>query len=132
MIGVLAVAGLAISGYLTWCSFIIGVGVCPLTGYFGCSEVLTSPYSRILGVSVAVVGLLWFLATMFLSLLVASDEKWLGLLLVWSLLGLAGIIGLVYIEIFLIGALCPLCTSAHALGLAILGVSLNMWIARRH
>jgi len=122
--------GLALAGYLTWYDLVTPKGACPLSGYFGCSAVLTSAYSRIAGIPVALLGFLWFLASARLDLLAAKSAKWLKLLLLWSLLALVGISALVYTEVFLIGAFCPLCTSAHALGLAVLALTVTLWVRK--
>jgi len=127
----LAVLGLGISGYLTWYSFITRTGVCTLTGYFGCSAVLTSAYSRIGGVPVALLGFVWFLVVASTSMLVVRDGKWLKYLLAWSVLGLLGIVGLEYVEIFVIRSICLECTSAHLLGIAVLVLTLSIWLGRR-
>jgi len=127
----LAALGLGISGYLTWYSYVIAVGVCPLNGYFTCSAVLTSSYSKIAGVPVALLGALWFVAVMPLSVLVSKDDKWLSFLLGWSVLGVAGVVGLQYIQIFLVRSICPLCTSAHIVGIMILAVTVSIWLSSR-
>lgn len=120
--------GLALSGYLTWYDLVTPKGACPLSSYFGCSTVLTSAYSRIGGVPVALLGFLWFLVAARLGLLATNAAKWIKYLLMWSLLGLVGVVALLYIEIFVIRAICPLCTSAHALGLAILALTVALWV----
>ncbi len=128
---VLTLVGLGISVYLTWYDFTTPVGVCPpITSFLGCSAVLSSVYSRIGGIPVAVFGLLWFLVAAYLGMRVADDEKWLGILLGWSLVGLAGILALVAIEIFLVGQICLFCTAAHVVGLAILGLTVSLWKGR--
>ena len=127
---ILALAGLGVSGYLVWYDFMTWTGVCLLTGFFGCSAILTSPYSRIFGIPLALVGFIWFLVVVLLAALVARDSKWLKFLLVWSIIGLIGVIGLAYTELFLIGAICPFCTSAHVLGILILALTIVMWKKR--
>jgi uncharacterized membrane protein len=49
------------------------------------------------------------------------------LLLSWSIVGLLGIFPLVYAEVYLIGALCVLCTLAHILGIIIFVLSIIYW-----
>jgi uncharacterized membrane protein len=127
---VLAVAGLGISGYLVWYDLMTRSGTCPLTGFFGCTAILTSAYSRIFGVPTALFGFIWFLVVVLFAALVARDAGRLKFLLVWSLLGFVGVIGLVYIELFLIGAICPLCTFAHVLGILVLALTAIMWNKR--
>jgi uncharacterized membrane protein len=126
----LSLAGAALAGYLTWYDVVTSKGVCPLTGFFGCSAVLTSAYSRIGGVPVALLGFLWFLLAARLSLLAANAARWIKYLLAWSLLGLVSVIAFVYTEILVIGAFCPFCTSAHVLGLGILAATVSLWLHR--
>lgn len=132
VIVVLALAGLAISGYLIWYDIVTPRGACPLTGFFGCSQILSSPYSRIGRIPTAFLGVVWFAVAAWLSMVVARNQNWLVYLLVWSLLAPGGVSVLAYIELFLIGAICPLCTSAHALGITILALTLVMWRGRSH
>ncbi len=62
--------------------------------------------------------------------LALTNEKWFKLLLVWSLAGLVGVLGLVYVEIFLIGEICLFCTSAHAIEVAIVVLTLTAWVGK--
>ncbi len=79
----------------------------------------------------ALLGVVWFLITGLLSAVVEKDEKWLKYLLAWSAVGLLAVFVLVYVEIFLIGSICPLCTSAHVLEITILGLTVSLWVTRR-
>ena len=130
LIVILAVAGLVLSGYLTWYGFTTSVGVCPLTGPFGCSAVLTSVYSKIGMMPVAVLGVVWFLVAALIGILLSNDEKWLKHLLVWSVIGLVGIASLEYVQIFLVGQICVLCVSSHVFGLAILVLTAGLWLTK--
>lgn len=125
----LALAGLIVSGYLTWEALITPIGSCPLvlSGFFGCSKVLSSSYSRIGGLPTATLGLGWFIIALGLTAGILRNSKLVPALLAWSLVGLAGVIPLVYIELFVIGAICPFCTAAHLLELGILGLALLLW-----
>jgi uncharacterized membrane protein len=123
----LALIGLGISTFLTWYDIVTPRGVCSLTGFFGCSEILTSQYSRIGGVPTAFVGALWFIVVLWLAIVVTRSEARLIHLLAWSLLAIPGVGALGYIELVVIGAICPFCTSAHVLGLAILVLAAIMW-----
>jgi len=76
-------------------------------------------------------GLAWFLVTMALSLGLLRNKKLAPALLAWSLVGLVGVVGLVYIELFLVGAICPVCTSAHLLGLGVLVLAVVIWRKQR-
>lgn len=126
-IAALALIGLSVSIFLTWYDIITPKGFCSLTGFFGCSEILTSRYSKIGIVPTAFLGALWFIVVLWLAIIVARTEGRLIYLLVWSSLAIPGVAALVYIELVVIGAICPFCTAAHLLGLAIMILTLITW-----
>lgn len=127
LVAITATVGLAISAFLTWYDITTVRGICSLTGFFGCEKILISPYSRIGIIPLAFVGFLWFAVTILLDLRLMKDRSWLRYLLAWSILALPSVGILVYIEIVVIGAICPLCTSTHLLGLTILILTVIMW-----
>jgi uncharacterized membrane protein len=119
-----ALVGLTDSAYLTYLSFNPPTS-CPIGefGIFSCNEVIYSQYAHIFGISVAMLGLGWFVIALGL-ILITSRNVWLMRgVVAWSLLGAVGVAGSVYTEIFLLGSICPLCTIAHIAGLAILALS---------
>ena len=126
-------AGLLVSGYLTWQALITPVGSCPLalSGFWGCSTVLSSPYARIGGVPTALLGIVWFTGALMLGLVHLRNMRLTTPLLVWSLMGVAGVATLVYIELVVVGAICPFCTAAHVLGIAVLVLAVVMWTKER-
>jgi uncharacterized membrane protein len=130
LIVLLSLAGLVLSGYLAWPELAAPDGVCPLNGPLGCSPVASSAYSTIGGVPVALLGAIWFLVAVLLAVRAISAENWLKFQFAWSILGAAGVVGLAYIELFLIGSVCWLCTLAHSIGTAILILSLAVWRGR--
>jgi len=81
-------------------------------------------------VSVALLGLIWFIIAAGLLAVAWRNEWFIRILLVWSMFGAAGVVAFVYTEIFLLGSICPLCTIAHISGLAIL--ALSALALRRH
>ena len=115
----LAMIGLGLSLYLTYIS---NLPYCPLPAP-GCDQVITSPYSRILGVPVAALGATWFALAAALSLMVALGGRGGRALLSWCVAGMLGVAYLVYVEIALIGVVCLYCTIAHLLGVGITGLS---------
>jgi len=121
---VFALTGFGVSAYLTYLS-LTPPSSCPIGGFsiFSCDEVIWSKYSHFCGLSVAFLGLGWFAVAIGLLLPARQHERFLRGLLVWSLVGAVGVAGLVYIEIFLLGTVCLLCTLAHVSGLAILVLS---------
>src|SRR5579875_2749453 len=99
----LGVLGLGVSAYLTAQSFDDRIPLsCPSTGVIDCGKVITSTYSHIMGVPVALLGALWFVAIL---ILVYFDLKSV-LLPFWTL-------GLVFTEVFLIHSICVYCTAVH-------------------
>jgi uncharacterized membrane protein len=114
---ILSLVGLGASIYLTIAHFTSpNVLACPANGTIDCALVTTSAQSRFLGMPVAVLGLVWFVAMTALCLPAAwSTEHRLVHLarLVGSIAGVAFVLWLVYAELFLIGAICEWCTVAH-------------------
>jgi uncharacterized membrane protein len=129
---ILALAGAGVAGYLTWYEMVVPEGVCPINmPYISCSAALTSQYSRIGGISVASLGLAWFLGALLLGVLVAENKSYLKFLLVWSMIAVLGVVMLFLTEVLLLGEICPLCSSAHVLGLIITAITCKLWMNQR-
>jgi uncharacterized membrane protein len=124
MMGAAAIAGLMVSAYLSYLTLVPPTS-CAIGEYaiFSCNEVIYSQYAHFYGVSVALLGLGWFVIVFGLIVLAWRDERFMWGVVVWSLLGAAGVAGFVYTEIFLLGSICPFCTIAHVMGLAVLALS---------
>ena len=122
----LCLAGLAVSTYLTVDHFSASTTLaCPNTGAINCVKVTTSSYSKLLGVPVAVLGLLFFLAMTPLSLPLAwrSASPWpQRLRLAGSTLGVGFVVYLVWAELFRIDAICLWCSGVHAVTLTLFAV----------
>ena len=83
---------------------------------FNCETVTTSAQSHILGIPVAVLGLLYFVPMLLLCLPVAwrsADRRIHLARLVLASIGVGTIIYLIIAELFLIKAICLWCTSVH-------------------
>jgi uncharacterized membrane protein len=130
MIAILSLIGLVVSRYLARSDFTISGKASPLSGFFQCSIVTSSAYSGIEGVPIALLGAFWFLVALMVAVRVVSKKSWFKFHLAWSVLGTAGVLGLVYVELFLIGSVCALWTLAHSIGIAILILTLAMWRGR--
>jgi len=96
---------------------------CDFNALFSCSSVLSSSYSQFLDIPVAALGLTWFAIATILSATSFKRPIKRIIFLIWSIIGVSSIPFLVYAE-FQIGAICILCTLAHILGLAFLGLTL--------
>jgi uncharacterized membrane protein len=118
---VLSAAGLALSTYLTVEHFRDPETLaCPATEAVNCARVTTSAQASLLGVPVAVLGVVFFAA----MLAVCLPAAWRGSRLMAVRAGLAGVgvgfvIYLVYAELYSVGAICLWCTAVHVVALAL-------------
>ena len=103
----LVVAGATVSGYLTWLHYSGGVGLC--LGSSGCETVQTSRYAELGGVPVALLGFMFFVAAG--ALVVRRRRLPLFGLTLTAVMFTAY---LTYLELFVIGAICPWCVAIAA------------------
>ncbi len=123
----LSVLGIALGTYLTIAHYTTSsVLACAETGVINCTKVTSSSYSVVLGVPVALGGLLFFVAMLPLQL----PQAWRSpsptlrrARLAWSLLGVASVLWLVYVELFRLDAICLYCTAVHVVTIALFGVT---------
>jgi uncharacterized membrane protein len=113
------VLGVAVSTDLTIAHYTTPkVLACPDTGIINCAKVTTSVYSEILGVPMALLGLIFFLGMLPFNLPVAWRSASLlirRLRLAGSITGILMVFYLVYTELFRLNAICLYCTSVHVL-----------------
>ena len=111
ILAVLDIVGLAIASYLASVEL---QGLTPVCGPIkGCEEVALSEYSRIGGIPVAVFGVALSLILLTLAIAWWKTDLY-GLLLAHYGLSLAGVIFeayFLYLQVFVIGAICIWCTS---------------------
>ena len=108
----LAVLGVLITAYLTRTHFAGLTPVCTGSGE-GCETVQSSRYASILGIPVALLGLLAYGGLVFSAILWKEAGVYLGFLI--SLVGTLFSAYLTYLEIFVIGALCQWCLASAAI-----------------
>ena len=113
----LAVLGALISAYLTWTHFAGLTPVCTGGGE-GCQTVQSSRYASLLGIPVALLGLLAYGGLIFSAVLWKEGGIYLGFLI--SLVGTLFSVYLTYLEVFVIGALCQWCLASAAVMVAAL------------
>ena len=113
----LAVVGVLISAYLTWTHFAGLTPVCTGSGE-GCQTVQSSRYASLLGIPVALLGLVAYGGLVFSVALWKEIGIYLGFLI--SLVGTLFSIYLTYLEVFVIGALCQWCLASAAIMVAAL------------
>lgn len=115
LLGAVSVVGIALSLYLTW-TYAIGSSPSCLGGSGGCETVQSSPYSRLLGIPVAALGLGGYAALLLSAALRGVVGILSGLFL--ALLGALYSGYLTWLEVFVIEALCQWCLASAALMVA--------------
>lgn len=115
----LSLAGFAVSGYLTYEHYTSSTSLsCPASGgIVNCFKVTTSQYSKIGGVPVAVLGLVFFAVMLALQSPWAWRSYWRPVRagrLIWSIVGVGTAVWLIYAELFRVDAICLWCTAVHA------------------
>ena len=115
----MALAGTAVSLYLTIAHYgDPDLLVCSDTGTVNCSAVTSSDASLLLGIPVALLGLLWFLAVTVLCLPIAwrAANRLVHQARMAALVaGMGFVLWLIYAELIIVGAICLWCTVAHVL-----------------
>lgn len=87
--------------------------------HLDCGEVLSSSYSVVFGVPLELAALVYFLVNVGMVFVIAfaSDRAakiTVNLLFVWRFLGVALVPYLIFVELFLLHAICVYCTIMHA------------------
>ena len=122
----LAVLGIPVSAYLTVEHYSSSSSLaCPETGVVNCLKVTTSSYAELLGVPVALLGLLFFVGTAALCLPVAwtSTRAWVHRARLAAVTaGAVFVLYLVWVELFRVDAICLWCTAVHVLAVALFAV----------
>lgn len=119
----LSVVGVAVSAYLTYEHYTTSTTLaCPSNGVLNCLKVTNSAQSKLAGIPVALLGLLFFLGMVALCLPAAWRSRspaLPGVRLAASVAGVAMVVYLVYVELFVLDAICIWCTAAHGIALAL-------------
>lgn len=127
----LSLAGMGLGAYLTAVSYVSAdLSYCAPSPFLSCEAVIYSPYSRLLGVPVALIGTVGFTTLFALSYLGLLGSEHRRDLLLWPtfLVALAGLgMGtyLTYVELFVIRSLCLLCVAAFSLVVPVVAVPLR-------
>jgi uncharacterized membrane protein len=126
----LSLAAVGIASYLTFTHYADPAALaCPDTGVVNCTLVTTSSWSVMLGVPVAVLGLVWALVMTALTTPWAwrAEPPWVaGTRFVLAGAGAAMVVYLIYVELFRVGAVCLWCTAVHLTALGLFGVVLGV------
>ena len=129
----LSFVGLAVTAYLSYFAYLNVVPGCALGG---CEQVLTSQYSKFFGVSLAYIGLVYYVYLLALSVLIAIDEN--SRTLAWAALLYTAVGAILsayfefYIQGVLIGAYCMYCGISALVTLgAVLVASWHVRVSKR-
>jgi uncharacterized membrane protein len=117
IIYILITLGVIDSIYLTIVHFYSNALACPSTGLINCESVLTSQYSAIFGVPVAILGLILFILAIFMLLKNDDTMKFL-----WSIAG-AGAIVYSLVSQTLLGEVCIYCLALDLIILSLLYIT---------
>ena len=129
MIGLpLSALGFGLAGYLTYEHYTSSshIELPGRRGHRRLSQVTTSQCSKIQGIPVSLLGLIFFAVMIVLQ----SPPAWRSTSravrmsrVVWSLVGVGTALWLIYAELFKLGRGCLWCTSVHVVSLLLLGVT---------
>jgi uncharacterized membrane protein len=109
--GCVALAGMALAGYLTWVHYDEAALVCVAGG--GCETVQQSSYAELAGIPVALLGLLGY-AAIFAFALWDTPNARLGAAAL-AVVGLAFSLYLIVLQLFVIDAVCVWCLANDVL-----------------
>jgi vitamin-K-epoxide reductase (warfarin-sensitive) len=112
----LAIAGVLVSSFSLYHHFSKSkTSFCDLGQSFSCDLVNRSQYSTVLGVPVALIGILGYLLLLALATVYRSKAETPFMLAIASFFGLGFALYLTYIEAVVLGAWCILCLTSLAL-----------------
>jgi len=115
-ITLVAVAGIAVSSVSLYEHFATSkTSFCDFSETFNCDLVNRSPNSTVLGVPVALIGVVGNLLITVLATIYRNQSKTPVLLLIASVGGLGFAVYLTYVEKFVLAAWCILCLTSLAL-----------------
>ena len=122
-VAVVSGIGLVISAYLTWVHYSGDLALC--IGVGGCEIVQGSRYAVAGGVPVAVIGLGGYVLIFAIAVLRLRDEApaWADTaIFALSLAATLYVAYLTYIELFVLGAVCPWCVGVAVCSVTVLAV----------
>ncbi|MCS6831204.1 MAG: vitamin K epoxide reductase family protein [Armatimonadota bacterium] len=125
----LAAVGLVIAGLL-WYWHAQNADI-PCTNA-GCDRVAQHPTSRLFGIPVAAYGTLFYLTFALLCAIrpsVPADQQrfMASLLLLWGIVGFLVSVYLIYLELFVIRAICQWCVASAIIATALFVLSVLAW-----
>lgn len=115
-----AAFGIGVATYITIADAGGGAPVC-LAGGSGCETVASSSYSHLLGINVAVLGIVGYVLLLLTALLRGDGARMAGFAV--ALGGFGFSVYLTYLELFTIHAICQWCVTSAALMTLLFGLN---------
>lgn len=133
MITVLAAVAVGVSAYLTWVTLqASSVAGCTANAVIDCDDVLTSRWSKWLGLPVSLLGTIVYLAIVGLAWPAGrrvSDSLIIGLLAA-ALLAAGAAVWFIGLQAIQLQSFCPYCLTIHCCGIVISVLSLILFLDR--
>jgi uncharacterized membrane protein len=130
---VLCLAGLGVASYLTYAHYDTHIQLaCPDKGVINCAQVTSSSYSKVFGIPVALLGLLFFAFMTPLNLPAAwrsTNPVVRRVRLGSTVIGIGFVCWLLYAELVKIQKICLYCTSVHVLTFLLFVVTIVATVA---
>lgn len=133
----LAIAGLVDSVYLTWEHFNNAIPPCSINRFLpvlsDCGKVLTSSYSTIYHVPVALIGVLYYstLTIWLLGSILSKNKIYRYLVVLQTIAGALASVGFMYIQLAIIKSICAYCTLSALISFAIVALAYNLFRKER-
>lgn len=130
---ILAIAGIADAGYLTYEHYAHAVPTCTINRFLpmfsDCGAVLRSKYSILFGVPLALLGLIHYsiLASVLALAIFTNKKLWWFWVLIEATAGAFASVYFMYLQIGVIGKLCLYCTLSALISFIIFSLAL-MWM----
>ncbi len=124
---VLSFLGFLDSAYLTILHYQNALPPCSIN--LGCEAVLTSKYSTLGPMPLALYGVIFYLAVLILSLLLITNYKKIYLNILYPLIFVGFVVSVVLflIQAFILHSFCQYCILSEVLSLLIFVLSLLLW-----
>ncbi|MGI0061348.1 MAG: vitamin K epoxide reductase family protein [Nitrosotalea sp.] len=125
------IIGISLSLYLIYFHYAAREGLpswCNINDRINCTNTILSSYSEVGDAPLGVFGVIWFSVSglLYHNKLGFSKNASVNApfyLFIWAAIGVVSAAYLVYVEIFVVGSICLLCTATHATGVAIFVLS---------
>lgn len=127
----LALVGLGDTLYLSYFQYLNLIPTCAVGG---CEVVLTHATSKVFGVPLSYIGLVYYAYMLALAAILVYDPHGKGTrigVVLYTLFGVLCSVGFILTQIFVIGALCLYCAISAGVTLGLFGVVLWHWRATK-